>query len=258
MIQPPGTILQLMYFKERLANVKPGRFHEIGVGRGHLSATLLVRGWSGIGFELDANSAASARQCNDQAIRDGRYSMSECDWLRLDAVPRGNHADMIISSMVLEHLDETAESQYLQRCRERLKTGGRGIVFVPGSPQDWGIEDEIAGHQRRYTRESLTRLLEGEGWRVDHLAGLTFPVSNFLLPLSNRLVGRTERHKLALDAEARTRASGSRTVVGKTVFPTVAGLLLNDVALYPLHLLQKLCRNARRALVLYAEFSWPR
>jgi SAM-dependent methyltransferase len=256
MILPPGTLLQLMYLNERLATLTPGRFYEIGVGRGYLSANLLARGWSGVGFELDSDSAAAAREGNQEAIRDGRYSIERKDWLRSDAVSDGTRADVVISCMVLEHLDEASEALYLKRCRERLAPGGRGILLVPGSPRDWGIEDEIAGHQRRYTRESLAALLEANDARVAHMAGLTYPLSNLLLPLSNRLVVRAERDKLVLDADARTRASGRREVVGKTVFPAVAGLLLNQVALYPLHLLQKALRSAERALVLYAEFSW--
>jgi len=40
---PPGTILQLMYLKERLVNIKPGRFVEIGPGSGEISGLLLLR-----------------------------------------------------------------------------------------------------------------------------------------------------------------------------------------------------------------------
>jgi len=102
------------------------------------------------------------------------------------------------------------------------------------------------------------RLLESNGWGMEHLAGLTYSLSSLLLPVSNRLVARAERDKQALDANTRTQASGRREVAGKTVFPGVAGLLLNEGALYPPHLLQKSFQGAERALVLYAEFSWPR
>lgn len=47
MILPPGTILQQMYFKERLRALSCGRFVEVGAGQGVVSKTLLDLGWSG-------------------------------------------------------------------------------------------------------------------------------------------------------------------------------------------------------------------
>jgi hypothetical protein len=41
----------------------------------------------------------------------------------------------------------------------------------------------------------------------------------------------------------------------KTFFPQPLRLVLNEAAMYPLHLLQKLNRRNPRSLVLYAEFS---
>lgn len=255
MILPPGTLLQMMYLRDRASHWQPGYFHEIGVGSGFLSTVLLRAGWRGTGYEIDALSASNARASNAKAIAAGRYRVEQLDWLDAATAQDVESAQLITSCMVLEHLDDDREALYMQRCKERLAPGGRGMLLVPGSPRDWGIEDEIAGHCRRYTRERLASLLAGHGWRIDHMAGLTFPVSNLLLPLSNHLVARTESRKLGLDEDERTRASGRREVFGKTVFPAVAGLLLNDIAMYPLHMLQKLCRDAGRALVLYTEFS---
>jgi hypothetical protein len=157
--------------------------------------------------------------------------------------------------MVLEHLSDADEARYLRRCRAVLKQGGTGILFVPGCPDYWGIEDEIAGHLRRYTAEGLQRSIEAQGLRLRHVAGLTYPLSNLLFPLSELLVRRAERHKLALSPAERTHASGNRSVPFKTFFPQPLRLVLNEAAMYPLHLLQKLNRRNPRSLVLYAEFS---
>jgi hypothetical protein len=74
-----------------------------------------------------------------------------------------------------------------------------------------------------------------------------------LLPISNRLVARAERDRLAMSQHERTMRSGSRDVAGKTSFPTVARLVLNERALYPFHVMQLVFRDSERALVLYAE-----
>lgn len=253
-VLPPGTILQRLYVRERLAGRAAGTFIEIGPGEGHLSRLLLDRGWRGVGIEADAESAARASAGNRTFIDAGRYAVLNDDWLA-PREPAGMPAgvDLVVSCMVLEHLDEAGELRYLQRCREQLAADGMAIVLVPGSEAAWGIEDEIAGHFRRYTRERLAALFGKAGWKVQHVAGLTFPVSNLLLPVSNWLVRRAEAGKAKLSMSERTASSGRREVAGKTVFPPVAGLVLNEVTLYPLHLVQRAFRDAESALVLYAE-----
>jgi hypothetical protein len=90
---------------------------------------------------------------------------------------------------------------------------------------------------------------------VRHVAGLTYPISNLLLPVSNYLVRKAENQARLLALEERTRRSGRREVRWKTRFPPALGLPLNEPLLYPFHLLQKAFVNARRALVLYAEMT---
>lgn len=252
MILPPGTILQLMYLKERLRGVRPGRFIEVGVGQGYVSECLLRMGWSGTGYELDPSSVESARGRNSSAISGGRYDVVVGDWL---GSPVSARADLVISSMVLEHLTDDQELAYFRRCRESLNAGGRCIVLVPGSPADWGIEDEIAGHYRRYTFQRLADVARAAQCEVQHVAGLTFPLSNLVLPLSNLLVNRYEGAQRHNTMDERTRASGRRSVPGKTSFPSPFKLLLNETTLFPFHVLQKMFRRAQRALVIYMEFA---
>jgi len=248
-ILPPGTILVLRYVRERLARLRPGRFIEVGTGAGELSALLLAAGWRGVGYE-PGPAADRARRRNAEAIAAGRYELRAADWLT--AAPE-EPADLVISSMVIEHLPAADEARYFERARQTLAPGGRAIVLVPASPRHWGIEDDIAGHQRRYERAGLAQRLTELGWRLDHVAGLTFPLSNLLLPISNRLVARAEHDRLAMSELERTLQSGDRSVAGKTSFPAVAGVVLNERALYPLHLLQRAFSGSARALVLYGE-----
>jgi hypothetical protein len=88
-----------------------------------------------------------------------------------------------------------------------------------------------------------------------HLAGLTWPLSNMLLPVSNFLVGRREGGKKKMTLEERTRLSGNRDVAWKTTFPAATRLLLNEAVLLPAYGLQLLGRRNRNAMVVYAEFG---
>jgi SAM-dependent methyltransferase len=241
---PPGTILQRAYLTERLRGTTAGRFVEVGAGTGELSRLLSDRGWRGTAYELSTESAAIARE------RAPEVDVRNADWL---TAPPDEPADLVISAMVVEHLPDDQEAAFLRRARATLRPGGRLILLVPASPRHWGIEDEIAGHERRYTRLAMRARLEQLGFRVDHLAGLTYPLSNVLLPISNRLVARAERDRLALPPMERTMHSGHRNVTGKTAFPKLLGLVLNPVVLYPLHVTQKAFKNAEGALVLYVE-----
>jgi SAM-dependent methyltransferase len=251
--QPPGTILQFMYLKERLARLKPGKFVEIGCGQGYISKILLDSGWHGVGYDLNADSLKNAGNLNAQAIADGRYCLKHENWLAEKSPEL--EADLVISSLVLEHMSDSEESEYIRLCQSTLKPGGVAILFVPGSPENWGIDDEIAGHYRRYTAETLSSRFDQKYWQCTHVAGLNYPLSNMLLPLSNKLVRRAEANKLEMTMHDRTVLSSNRQVAFKTSFPSLLNLVLNEIVMSPFHIWQKLNINNPSALILYAEFT---
>ncbi len=251
-ILAPGIILQNLYVEERLKNHAPGRFIEIGIGRGHLSRMLLEMGWTGTGFDLGEQALEDAAQINKKYVDNGALELRQGNWLEYqDDEP----ADLVVSCMVLEHLEEAAETEYLHKARACMKPGGLGILLVPGSPAHWGAEDDVAGHLRRYTPELLRTRLESAGFTVNSIAGLTYPLSNLLLPLSDFLVRRSAAKFLDLSQVERTKLSGRRQIWGKTEFPLWTRMVLNKYALYPFHLLQKINRNKKNSLTLYAEFT---
>jgi len=250
MVRPPGTILQHMYFKERLKRVPAGRFVEIGVGEGALSALLLEMGWTGTGYELNERTLDIAASVNRRHVEQGRYVLKNEDWLN---TPRDAPVDLIVSCMVLEHLNDEDERRYLVKCRDELSNTGVAVLFVPAGARYWGVEDEIAGHFRRYSFEDMAKKCESAGLNVRHMTGLTYPLSNLLLPITEFLVARQEADKAALSMSERSRASRSRNVKFKTTFPPLLSVVLNEYVLYPFHLVQKLLGNSPGAMLLYVE-----
>ena len=250
-VLPPGTLLQLMYLKERLVRLKAGRFMEIGPGSGEVTNLLLNLGWRGISFDLETSTTVDLKLRFESAVEDGVLEVRNADFIT--AKPPEEQVDLIISCMVMEHLDSDQELQYMKQAAKCLTPGGMMIGMVPASPSHWGIEDDIAGHFRRYTRETVLDLMNRAQWSHKHTVGLTFPVSNFLLPISNHLVQRAESGKLALSKLERTKLSGNRNVKFKTHFPAIIGMLLNEVTMLPLHWFQKSFLNSKKALVLYFE-----
>ena len=252
MVLAPGTILQRMYLKERLKTIKPGTFIEVGTGDGSLSHLLCSYGWHGIGYDLNNSSLEKARKRNQQYIDAKQYDTRNEDWLHTRTM---QPVDLVISSMVIEHLDENEEKLYFEKCKSMLTPNGRAIILVPSSMKHWGIEDEIAGHYRRYTQDYLKFLAGNMGWKIIKISGLTYPISNLLYPISEWLVKKSESNKLKLNMIERTKASGNRNVLFKTRYPYILKLILNEIVLYPLHLLQKFFANNPHCLITYFECS---
>lgn len=249
-VLPPGTTLQLLYLKERLQRLAPGSFIEIGPGSGEITQVLLDHGWSGSSFDLGLETIANLCERFKNEVTEQRFTAINADYL---SSPITETVDLVISCMVMEHLDADMESAFMAKSAACLKPEGIMMGLVPASPAHWGIEDDIAGHCRRYTRDSIGRLVSASRWKLLHLTGLTFPISNLLLPVSNFLVNRSEKHKLTFSTLERTKQSGRRSVKYKTYFPSVLGIFLNPITLFPLHLIQKLFGKSPRALVLFFE-----
>ena len=251
-VLPPGTLLQLKYLKERLSALTPGYFIEIGPGSGEITRLLLDMGWSGRSYDLEEKTVDSLMLRFANEIKDGRFKALNENYLLAEPSQRG---DLVISCMVMEHLEDAIQFEFMKTAAAQLKQSGVMIGLVPGSPAHWGIEDEIAGHYRRYTKVNILELANACGWKLRHVAGLTFPVSNLLLPISNFLVHRSEVSKLSMPILDRTKLSGRRKVKFKTHFPSFLGIMLNKYTIYPLHLIQKFFSKSEKALVIYFELA---
>jgi hypothetical protein len=179
-------------------------------------------------YDLSEETVTRLKQRFDLDVASGELAIVLGHYLSPPSAQPEIRVDVIISCMVLEHLDDETERKFVEFSRTHLKMGGRMIGLLPASPSHWDIEDDIAGHCRRYRRNSLELLLHATGWKLCHFAGLTYPLSNLLLPLSNYLVRRNEGGKLALSSIERTKHSGRRRVRFKTYFPSILKLLLNE------------------------------
>jgi glycosyltransferase involved in cell wall biosynthesis len=77
--------------------------------------------------------------------------------------------DSVVCLNVLEHVDDDlacARNMY-----DVLSGNGRAIVLAPQGPNLFGRLDEVLGHRRRYTRESLQAVLERAGFVVEKVIG---------------------------------------------------------------------------------------
>jgi len=252
---PPGSILQLLYFDERIkVLMRKGynSFIEVGSGQGIVSNHLLHLGFKGIGFDLNKEACEINREENKSFIHGNRYNVINKDFLTYDI---NEKFDIIFSRMVIEHLEDEDLYYYFRKCIKILNPGGIIISIVPAGIKYWGIEDEIAGHKKRYEYEDIEKLSNRHKLIIEHLAGLNFPISNILLGISNRIVQKAESYKDSLSQKQRSIESGFRRVKYKTNFPVLFSLILNPFVIYPFHIIQKYFTRHASCMVIYSELG---
>lgn len=137
------------------------RILEIGSGVGNLTRRLAPRGRY---IVTDVNPLYL--QTLGNLVVDKPYmSASYCDVTELNSFPRLEQGyDTVICLNVIEHVEDDRAA--LENIKAVLAPDGRAIVLVPQGPWNMGTLDEVLGHRRRYTRDSLARLAAQCGMRV--------------------------------------------------------------------------------------------
>ncbi|MFA7336404.1 MAG: class I SAM-dependent methyltransferase [Candidatus Obscuribacterales bacterium] len=254
MIYAPGSILQHMYLRERLAKRPPGRFLEIGSGRGAVTRILLELGWTGVGYDLNPDALTEATEQNHEFIEAKKLQLICADWLSVES---SGKFDLIISCFVLEHLDDKQEQNYLDRCSLSLTEHGIVALMVPSSPKHWSLEDDVAGHYRRYDKKELVEKLAAHGLSCNHVVGLNYPLTNLLQPLA-RMILKLSRFKekvASKSAQERTVSSGNWKVPMLTTFPGFLSIVLNETVMKPFFWMQNGNHDNTNCLVTYMEAS---
>ncbi|MFW2828878.1 class I SAM-dependent methyltransferase [Sphingomonas sp. ID0503] len=161
---------------------KPGaRILEVGCGTGS-NLAMLQRYGRVDAIEPDGPARALAERRSGLSIQSG---------LLPDGVTLEDGAyDLIVLLDVLEHIPDDAGT--LDYLRSKLAPGGKLLLTVPASPWLWSAHDVIHHHQRRYTKDTLTRVVEGAGFRIrhrTHFNTILFPVV-VALRAANKLLKR--------------------------------------------------------------------
>ncbi len=149
----------------------PRAMWEVGSGTGIVAETLTSAGISTIAVEPSCVGARAG------ATRGVTSIASTLEDLRLPAksLPAIGLFD------VLEHLEEPEE--LLTECHRVLDRSGRLYLSVPALTWLWSQADDLAGHECRYTKKTLTKLLRDCGFEIQNcsysLATLVVPMAIF-------------------------------------------------------------------------------
>jgi 2-polyprenyl-3-methyl-5-hydroxy-6-metoxy-1,4-benzoquinol methylase len=128
---------------------------EVGAGTGHTARALLQAGYRNLSIgEIHKNGLLYARQ----------YGLEKLYQFDLRSAPFREHFDVVALFDVLEHIADDALA--LEKIRGMLRSGGRVVLTVPAHRWLWSRMDELAGHHRRYNRESLATVFTSSGFEV--------------------------------------------------------------------------------------------
>jgi len=135
---------------QALRNFPPqGPVFDVGGGNGFVSQMLEREGFSTVLVEPGLRGIENAKL---RRLPNLLHSTFVEAGIKRETVPAVGLFD------VVEHLSD--DSQFLSEIALYLKKEGKLIITVPAHSYLWSLEDEKAGHFRRYSRSSLLALVE--------------------------------------------------------------------------------------------------
>jgi SAM-dependent methyltransferase len=145
---------------------------DFGAGAGTFALPLVRRGVDVICVEPDDRLRENLMRANAPAVAS------------LDEIEPCS-ADVIFCLNVLEHVEDDRKA--LQALAEKLKFGGRLLLYVPAFPILHSAFDRRIGHLRRYRRPLLRSLLTAAGFEVRR--AVYVDSIGFVVALAYRVVG---------------------------------------------------------------------
>lgn len=194
---PPNAALRWHVVRQRVDEIDPQTVLELGAGQGAVGARLARRARY-VGVEPDPTSRATSQS----RLPDDARLIADIGELGAD-----ESFDLVCAFEVLEHIDDDAG--VLTTWVEHVRPGGHVLVSVPADPERFGPADELAGHFRRHTPDTLTQLFEAAGLEAVAIDHYGYPLGVVLEAGRNTIA----RRRLAAqagpsDVESRTAGSG--------------------------------------------------
>ena len=133
-----------------------GAIFDIGGGNGFVAKGLAEAGFDVVLVEPGEEGARNARQRGLAQVVCATLEDAE---FRDGSLPAAGLFD------VLEHVEDDAA--FLRQLHAKLVPGGRLYISVPAYRLLWSVEDDYAGHFRRYRLAELRQVLETAGFHID-------------------------------------------------------------------------------------------
>lgn len=143
----------VLYFINRFNKIKNPRILDIGCGTGkNIEAFNNI----GLGYGID-KSRQAIKFCKKRGLKNVKLGKSEKTNLK------SSYFDVITLLDVLEHVEESPTLKEIHRI---LKPKGTVILSVPAFDWLWSQWDVVLQHKRRYTIDSLSKVLGIHNFKV--------------------------------------------------------------------------------------------
>lgn len=141
-----------------LAGITPGPALDIGAAGGGNTRVLRDLGWTPVAMEYGPDGAEVAHERGLAAVRaDARY------------LPLADGSlSLVVAFDILEHIEE--DDLAVAEIRRVLRRDGTLLIAVPADPRLWSDHDVAVDHVRRYTRETLSSVLQRGGFEIARMA----------------------------------------------------------------------------------------
>jgi 2-polyprenyl-3-methyl-5-hydroxy-6-metoxy-1,4-benzoquinol methylase len=198
-------------------------FLEVGCASGDFGMSLSKLGYSGL--LIDFSEAAAEIVINSIKNRFSNLTFDNKDIFDLHG-EKGKY-DFVVVFEVLEHIKN--DEEVIEKIYELLKPNGFILLSVPARMKLWDIDDEGAGHFRRYEKKKLINVLQGHDFEIKSFNSYGYPFMNLLKPLRVTIFKQQQRHgKYIKEKRDQTKKSGINIIK----IPMVC-LVSNKFILYP-------------------------
>ena len=176
-----------------------GPLFDVGGGNGIVAAALERAGQEVVLVEPGAEGAINARKRGVRTVI--RATLEQAGFPK-HSLPGIGLFD------VLEHIPDDME--FLRNLRSMLTPSGKLFLTVPAYRSLWSLEDDHAGHFRRYTLDTLSHRLRRAGFEIDYQSYLFWflPAPVFFLRTLPSLLCRRGSSNLTQTRKEHERPSG--------------------------------------------------
>jgi SAM-dependent methyltransferase len=139
---------------QAVRGLRPGTALDVGAAGGGNSRVLHEAGWSVVALEYGQDGARVAAERGLPVVR------ADATALPVDEAS----LDLVVAFDVLEHIVD--DDRAVAEVKRALRPDGTFLIAVPADPRLWSEHDVAVDHVRRYTRATLTSVLERGGFEI--------------------------------------------------------------------------------------------
>ena len=140
-----------------------------------------------------------------------------------------NSFNCVIACEVMEHIED--DEIFLNKIKYLLHAGGQLVLSVPARMRFWSIDDELAGHIRRYEKQELYKKLKESGFCEIEIISYGFPFQNLIRLARISYVQKKRKERMSWNQIERSKESAF--LLRQRNYFDFLGLLINKYTILP-------------------------